>query len=122
VLEFNANVEFMQRVEELATRKLNEQIDTGAIDRGFITQRLYVFGAAREREAQVYLSPTIPDVNTLAEYINTTYNLPVAVERIGTPAQEAWLAFRRVLRRKDPDTCAKLCVLTLLQLNNLIHW
>jgi hypothetical protein len=122
VLEFNENVDFMPRIAELARQKLEEQINTGVIGRDFITSRLYVFGAARAREAQVYLAPGIPNVDTLAEYIRVTYNVPVAVERIGNPAQEAWLAFRRTIRRKDPEVCAKLCVLTLLQLNNLINW
>lgn len=84
-------------------------------------RQLYVFGVADQRVAPIYLSPSLPNVERLAEFISDNAEMNVLIELVGNPQQEQWIALRRDLRR-NIRTSARAIILTWLNLNNFIRW
>lgn len=85
---------------------------------------LYVFGASEERPALIYLSPDLPHAEKAADFIEKFIleDGECWVEQIGDPPYNNWVAFNKVLRRKNPKVCAGVAMFLEKVIHNLITW
>ena len=89
---------------------------------GHLYNSLYVFTAHSSRPASIYISPALMDAEAIAKFLRQKLNLDVAVEALGNPPAQAWIAFNIKLRDKDPILCSKICLFLERHVNHLITW
>lgn len=118
MIDCNVSDRGMPEIQQLARGKIKNK---GALVDTAVSKRLYVFGAKDTRNADIYISPDIPDGDRIVEFL-TRVKINAVIRKVGNPAQKSWIALRRSYRLNNPEKCASVCVLVLLSLNNLIDW
>lgn len=98
------------------------QITSRALGDLALYSSLYVFTAHSSRPAEVYLSPSMLQAEQVAAFLRQKLKIDVAVEKLGNPPQNNWIAFNIKFREKDPITCSKICLLLDRHINHLITW
>ncbi len=91
--------------------------------RGFSTRNfreLYCFGVTDHRQADIYISPQIPNSALLAEILRERYEIETVARNVGNPAPRHWLAFSTRFRVAHPALCTRVLLLTCLTLNHRI--
>lgn len=88
----------------------------------FNFRELYCFGITDQRQADVYLSPQIPNCQRLAEILRERYNIETSARTIGNAAPRHWVALSSEFRLNHPASCAKVLLLTCLTLNHRINF
>lgn len=104
---------------EIYRRIQTKLLEQGITDADF-PRDLYMFGINNHRGADVFLSPDLPNVNTVAEYL-TGVEVVVQVGTVGNPAPTHWMALSLRLRTQE-DCCARIAILTWLHINNAVTW
>ena len=105
---------------DLIANAVDAKMGEQGIDENTFPRDLYVFGVANTREAGIYLSPNIPNVQVLASFLEDQ-GLIVSIETVGNPAPEHWIALRLSVRRDIPMG-TRIVLTTWLHLNNAITW
>jgi len=112
-------IRFSPRIDTTTIAPLVEQKLQEAFDRGIqedaLTQEIYVFGVAPQRDADMYLSEEFDE--RLKAFIEGETGWTVATGPLGEPPHDNWVAFKARIRQEFPNECATICMLLMLHLN-----
>jgi hypothetical protein len=122
MLEFSENI--IQN-DQLVFRSVTALANLTRTELGLQTlanrRRLYVFSAHANRGSTVYLSPNIPDVRLLCDFLIGEYDLDAAVGEFDLP-QDNWVGLRRDFHTNDVGWACEVLLACWLHVNNLIRW